>query len=85
MTPRRQGLCGVGVGAGLLLAVLPYGGASADAAAVPAYDGVSAHGSRAAYESGAAYERGSTRSPEATHGPGRAHGRPGSTLSPGPG
>ena len=85
MTPRRRGLCGVGVGTGLLLAVLPYGGASADAAAVSAYEGASAYGSEVAYGSGAAYERGSTRSPEATHGPGRAHGRPGSTLSPEPG
>lgn len=85
VTPRRRGLCGVRVGTGLLMAVLPYGGASAHAAAVSAHEGVSVRGSGAAYESGAAYDPGSTRSPEATHGPGRTHGRPASTLSPGPG
>ncbi|MFF8191554.1 hypothetical protein ACF05L_12010 [Streptomyces bobili] len=85
MTPWQRGLCRVGLGAGLLVAVLPYGSVPADAAAVSAYGGVSAYGSGAAYESGAAYDRGSTRSSEATHGPGRAHGRPGPTFSPGPG
>ncbi|MGX1271191.1 hypothetical protein [Streptomyces phaeoluteigriseus] len=85
MTPWRRGLCGVGVGAGLLLAVLPYGAvpanAATDAAIVsaygsgPAYGGVpaAAYGPGSAYESGTAYDRGSTHSPGATRGPGATH------------